>query len=212
MSTERLPARLARRSAAAGAAVGGAALAYVLVVRGDLTLDLGVGRRIQPLGPIRLSIAAPRATVFDFIADPYLKRTPRAMREKIEVLERGSDMVIAAHYTRLADRLTVTTVESVRFERPERVTFRLLRGPVPHITETYELRETETGTDFEYRGELGTDLWGLGSWWGDQVARPWERTVEESLTLVQQEAERRAVRRGSAARSGSVARSGDPAE
>jgi hypothetical protein len=28
----------------------------------------------------------------------------------------------------------------VRFERPERITFRLVRGPVPHVVETYELR------------------------------------------------------------------------
>ncbi len=183
-----------RRSAGVGAAVGGAGLGYVLVVRGALTLDLGVGRRLRPLGPSHTSIAAPRETVFDVIAAPYLDRTPRAMRDKIEVLERGSDMVLAAHFTSLAARLTVTTVETVRFDRPDRVAFRLLRGPVPHITETFELRETDTGTDLEYRGELGTDLWRLGSWWGEQVARQWERTVAESLTLIQAEAERRAGR------------------
>jgi len=30
---------------------------YVLVVRGALTLDLDLGRRIRPLGPIRRTIA-----------------------------------------------------------------------------------------------------------------------------------------------------------
>ena len=50
-------------------------------------------------------------------------------------------MVLAAHYTR-SGRLTTTTVETVRFERPERIWFRLLRGPVPHVLERFELDRT----------------------------------------------------------------------
>lgn len=179
-------------SAALSAALGSGALGYVLVVRGDLTLDIGVGRRVRPLGPITVAIAAPRETVFEVIATPYLKRTPRAMRDKVEVLERGADMVLAAHFTSLAGRLTVTTVETVRFEAPERIAFRLVRGPVPHLTESFELREVEAGSVLEYRGELGTDLWSFGARWGELVARPWERTVAESLATIRAEAERRA--------------------
>jgi hypothetical protein len=51
------------------------------------------------------------------------------------------------------------------------------------------------GTELEYRGELGTDLWRVGSWWGELVARPWERTVAESLSSIRTEAERRAALR-----------------
>ena len=47
---------------------------YALVVRGALTLDLGVGRRVRPLGPIHRTIAAPPETVFDVIAAPYLRK------------------------------------------------------------------------------------------------------------------------------------------
>jgi hypothetical protein len=97
--------------------------AYVLVVRGALTLDLELGRRTRPLGPIELTIEAPPEVVFDVIAAPYLGKTPRAMQDKLNVLERGSDMVLAAHHTTVG-KLTTTTVETVRFERPERVTFR----------------------------------------------------------------------------------------
>ncbi len=169
------------------AAAGG----YVLVVRGALTLDLGLGRRLRPLGPIERTIAAPPGTVFDVIAAPYLGRTPRAMHDKLRVWERGSDMALAAHLT-TAGRLTTTTVETVRFERPHRISFRLLRGPVPHVVETYELAESPGGTRFLYSGELGTDGWRLGQWWGDRVARPWERAVAASLDAIQAEAERRA--------------------
>jgi uncharacterized protein YndB with AHSA1/START domain len=172
-------------------ALGSATVGYVLLVRGALTLDLELGRRIRPLGPITVSIAAPPEKVFDVIADPYLGRTPRAMQHKLQVLERGRDMVLAAHYTTVG-RLTTTTVETVRFERPERVHFRLLRGPVPHVVETYELKQVPDGTELLYSGELGTDLWQLGQWWAGQVAPPWERTVANSLNDIKAEAERRA--------------------
>jgi hypothetical protein len=179
---------LGLRAAVAGSLlVGGAAL----VARAGLTLDIGVGRRIRPLGPIALDIAAPPEVVFDIIAAPYLGRTPRAMRGRLEVIERGADLVLAAHFTRVAPRLTVTTVETVRFERPHRISFRLVKGPVPHVLERYELRPSDTGTAFEYRGELGTDLWALGGVWGDIVAPSWEQTVESTLERVRAEAERR---------------------
>jgi Polyketide cyclase / dehydrase and lipid transport len=171
-------------------------LLWALVVRGSLSLDLGVGRRYRPLGPLTFRIAAPRDVVFDVVSAPYLRKTPRALRSKLEVLERGEDIVLAAHYTRTYG-LTATTVETVRFEAPERVHFRLVRGPVPHVVERFELRETDGGTELEYTGELGTDLWWLGALWGAAVAREWEATVDSSLAGVKAESERRA---GSASR------------
>jgi Polyketide cyclase / dehydrase and lipid transport len=180
-----------RFAVAASLLAGGAAL----VARAGLTLDIGVGRRLRPLGPIALDIAAPPEVVFDVIAAPYLGRTPRALGPKLKVIERGADLVLAAHFTPVAPRLTVTTVETVRFERPHRVSFRLVKGPVPHVLERYELRTSETGTAFEYSGELGTDLWALGAAWGAVVAPSWERTVARSLDAIRAEAERRAHRR-----------------
>ena len=164
----------------------------MLVTRAGLTLDLGIGRRLRPLGPIRMHIAAPPEIVFDVIAAPYLRKTPRAMRDKLEVIERGSDLVLAAHHTRLAPGLTVTTVETVHFEPPHRISFRLIKGPVPHVLEHYELHPRDGGTAFEYHGELGTDLWALGAWWGNRAAPSWERTVAITLEGVRAEAERRA--------------------
>jgi hypothetical protein len=154
MGTTHLPWR--RLIAGAGGAASLAAGA-ALVARAGLTLDIGVGRRVRPLGPIRLHVAAPPDVVFDVIAAPYLGKTPRAMRGKIEVLERGSDLVLAAHFTPLAGGLTVTTVETVRFERPHRISFRLVKGPVPYVVERYELQSRNSGTDFAYTGELGTE-------------------------------------------------------
>ena len=167
---------------------------YALVVRGDLALDVGVGRRVRALGPQEIHIHAPRDVVFEVISGPYL-RTPRAMRAKLEVLERGADMVLAAHHTPVAFGLTATTTETVRFEPPGRIEFRLVRGPVPHVVETFELREEGEKTELVYTGELGTDLWALGERWGVLVARSWEKTVAASLASTKEEAERRAGRR-----------------
>src|SRR5688572_716857 len=183
---------LARRAAVAGSLLAAGA---ALVARAGLTLDIGIGRRLRPLGPIALDIAAPPELVFDVIAAPYLGRTPRALQRKLRVLERGADLVLAAHFTPVAPGLTVTTVETVRFERPHRISFRLVKGPVPHVLERYELRASETGTAFEYSGELGTDLWALGVLWAGIVAPSWEQTVAGSLESVRVEAERRARRR-----------------
>lgn len=183
-------------SLAAGTAVGGvAAGAYLGLVTAAAPLDLDIGRRTRPLGPRTIDIRAARDVVFDLLAEPYLGRATRALREKVTVLERGSDMVLAAHRTPVSRHLTATTVETVRFTRPERVDFRLVRGPVPHVVEQFQLTEQPFGTRLEYTGELGTDLWTLGERWGAAVARRWEQTVVETFRTVRAEAERRAGHR-----------------
>jgi hypothetical protein len=136
-------------------------------------------------------IAASPDAVFDLLAAPYLGRTPRALQEKLEVWVRGTDMVLAAHHTPVGKAIA-TTLETVRFERPERVEFRLVRGPVPHLAESFQLRPDEGGTELTWEGELGTDFWALGRWWGERVGRKWEQAVRHSLGAVKTEAERRA--------------------
>jgi hypothetical protein len=156
-----------------------------------MTVDIGVGRRTRPLGPIEVYVDADRDVVYDVIATPYLKQTPRAMEGKLHVLERGDDLVLAEHYTKVGRRTTVT-VESVRFERPHQVRFRLVRGPVPEVNETFELQPEGDGTRFTYTGVIGTDLWGIGAFWGWIVGRQWEQTVRASIASIKEEAERRA--------------------
>lgn len=78
--------------------------------------------------------------------------------------------------------------------RPSAVHFRLLRGPVPHVIERFELTEDGNATLFHYEGELGADLWALGRRWGDLVARRWDEAVRESVAEFTRIAEMRAVR------------------
>ena len=127
------------------AAVAGG-VGYRLLASGQLTADTGIGRTTRPLGPITVAMAAPRETVFDVIAAPYLGRTPRALADEIEVIERGSDMVLAAHRTPVGAGIVTTTIETVRFDRPATIDFRLVRGPVPHVVERFTLHPDQDAT------------------------------------------------------------------
>lgn len=173
----------------------GAAVALFLVSRGMVHLDLGVGRSFHDLGPITLRIAAPRDLVFETVSAPYLGRMPASLKGKIDILERTENLVVALHRTPLPLRDAVT-VETVAFERPGRVRFELLRGPVPYVKEEFLLEERDGETEFTYRGKLGADLWALGRLYGGRIVKPvWEDVVRRSLEEVKQAAEERALAR-----------------
>jgi len=184
-------------AAALSAAAGVGGLACYLTVTGKLTADTGWGRRVRPLGPFSIDIAVPVGTVFDVIAIPYSGRTPRAMADKLRVLERGTDVLLAEHYSRVhGGRLTTTTVETVIFDRPRWVSFRLVRGAVQRVAEEFSLSERGGTTTLAYAGELGTDFSAAGTWWASKVAPAWEAAVRGSLASIKDEAERRSGHRG----------------
>lgn len=132
-------------------AVGFGALAYVGTATGALSVDVNVGRPRRALDPLRQEIAVAPEVVFDVIGEPYLAKTPHAMEAKLRVFERGTDLVLAEHFTPIGLGLRATTVETVPVRTPEKVSFRLVRGPVPNVTETFELAPTEAGTAFTTR-------------------------------------------------------------
>jgi uncharacterized protein YndB with AHSA1/START domain len=175
-----------------GTLVGGVITLFSWMARGRLTLDADLGRSFHPLGPLTVEIDAPRELVFEHLSAPYLGRTPRETAARLEVIERGSDMVVARHFSKVAF-YTSETVESVRFEAPERISFRHLRGPVPHAVEAFELVERNGGTELVYTGELGIDFWLLGKLTGRYWVTPtWLGIVREHLDEVKTAAEARA--------------------
>jgi len=62
--------------------------------------------------------------------------------------------------------------------------------PASNLDLAFTLHDDAGSTRLDYLGELGTDFWQLGRWWGDQVTRKWEATVWGSLVSVRDEAER----------------------
>ena len=175
--------------------VAGWAGSFLLLAMGRLSLDLGWGRSIHPLGPITIRIAAPRELVFEIIEAPYTGRAPGG--SGIEVLARGDALVVAAHHTQI-HFYTARTVEAVEFEPPARVGFRHLTGPVPHAVEEFTLEESDGSTELHYEGEVGIDFFVLGRIAARRWVRPqWERTVREHLEDVKERAEQRAAARRS---------------
>lgn len=184
----------------AAALAGGSASLFGLMATGRLTLDLGWGRTFHRLGPIELDIDAPRELVYQQLSSPYRGATPRALRDSLQVLERGDDMVVARHVSRVSlfGRITYSaaTVETVRFEEPHRISFRHLRGPVPYAQEEFSLDDRGESTLLTYRGELGIDFWGLGRLAGEHWVVPeWLDQVGAHLSEVKAGAERRAAAR-----------------
>lgn len=165
-----------------------------LTAKGKLTLDVGWGRSRHALGPVVITIAAPRELVYEQLASPYLSRTPRALRTSLEVLDRGTDLVLARHYSDVGPFIA-ETVETVGFEPPRRITFRHVRGPVPYAVEEFVLDGDGDVTDLTYRGELGIDFWLLGRAAAKVVAPTWERVVMDHLDEVKAAVERRAQSR-----------------
>lgn len=162
---------------------------FLALAMGRLHLDLGWGRSVHPLGPIRVRIEAPRELVFEVLSAPYLGR---AASESIEVLARGESLVVAAHLTKV-HFYTARTVEAIELEPPARMGFRHLTGPVPYAVEEFRLEADGEATELRYDGELGIDYFWLGrlaarTW----VVPQWNRTVDAHLREVKPRAERRA--------------------
>jgi hypothetical protein len=176
------------RAAVAGSLlVGGAAL----VTRAGLTLDIGIGRRIRPLGPIVLDIAAPPEVVFDVIAAPYLGRTPRALRNKLEVIERGADLVLAAHFTPVAPGLTVPRSRPCGSSDPTASRSRSSRGRCRTCSNATNC-DRATSVPRSSTAASSAPTCGHSAAPGAMWSPSWEQTVEQSLESVRTEAERRA--------------------
>jgi len=78
--------------------------------------------------------------------------------------------------------------------RPQRVSFRLVRGPVPYVAEGFVLQRQDDATTPRDGGELAADLWrsAAGGWGGGPAL---DAAVAASLASIREEAARRAATR-----------------
>lgn len=179
--------------------LAGFAGGFLLLAMGRLTLDLGWGRTVHPLGPITTRVDAPRELVFEVMTAPYVGRAPG---DGVDVYARGVGLAVAAHHTKV-HFYTARTVELIELEPSRRVGFRHLAGPVPHAVERLELRDAGGATEIEYSGEIGLDFFALGRIAARRWVRPqWERAVREHLEGLRSRAEQRAEGRVARAEGG----------
>ncbi len=123
-------------------------------------------RREFALPSLRLSISARRELVFQLIS--AVGQGPDASHAR--VVERpSSDRAIVEFTTPVFGR-TVRTLEEVMFLPPDRITYRLLRGPLPGVHEEFRLEPADGGTVLYYSG-------------GFQAHGPWPRTVFDRLVV-----------------------------
>lgn len=109
----------------------------------------------------------------------------------MRVLERGQDLVLAAHCTPIGGRIRATTMETVPLRSAP--SDQLPAGPraCPYAVETFTLEQVDDHTLLTYTGQLGTDLWRLGERWGDLVAAKWVAVVAAAFEATKTETERR---------------------
>ena len=167
---------------------------FLALAMGRLHLDLGWGRSLHRLGPIRTGIEAPRELVYEILSAPYIGR---ARNPSIDVLARGDSLVVASHLTKV-HFYEARTVEAIDLEPPVRMGFRHLTGPVPYAVEEFRLEQDGDETELHYDGELGIDFFLLGRLAARRWVIPqWHRAVREHLGTIKAQAEQRARSRDS---------------
>jgi hypothetical protein len=164
---------------------------FLALAMGRVHVDLGWGRSLHQLGPMRMRIAAPRELVYEVLSAPYLGR---AGSPAVDVVARGDSLVVASHRTKV-HFYEARTVEAIDLEPPARIGFRLLTGPVPYAVEEFRLEDEDGETELRYDGELGVDFFALGRIAGRRWVVPqWNRAVAEHLETAKAQAEQRAQR------------------
>ena len=119
-----------------------------------------------PLPSLSLPIDARPELVFQLIR--AVGQGPDAKHAR--VVERPApDRAIVEFMTSLP-LWTVRTLEEVVFIPPDRITYRLLRGPLPEVHEEFRLEAADGGTVLRYSGTF-------------RAHEPWPRTLVDRLVV-----------------------------
>ncbi len=119
-----------------------------------------------PLPTLGIAIEASPALVFQLVAAVGQGRDATHAR----VLRRPSPEVAIVEFTTRVLGRQVRTLEEVRFYPPDRITYRLLRGPLPAVNEEFRVESRDGGTMLVYRGTF-------------EAHPPWPRTVLDRLLV-----------------------------
>jgi len=142
----------------------------------------------RPLPRLSVSIHARRELVFQLIA--AVGQGPDAAHAR--VLERpAADRLIVEFTTRVLGR-TVKTLEEVGLHPPDRISYRLLRGPLPDVEEEFRLEPHEPGVVLSYSGTYQPNRGWLRALFDQMVVPPlYRRAVRQSMEQIKRAAEER---------------------
>ena len=142
-----------------------------------------------------VTIDAPRELVYQLMSSFGRGRLKGAGAESSRVVSRsGNDLVV--EFRSQAGRFTVTTVELVTLDPPERITFQHIEGPFHSALEEFVLSEAEGCMRLRHSGEfIWSRLPGVGwlvGWF--VLKRPFERLIKRHMEQLKAASEARARR------------------
>ena len=142
----------------------------------------------EPLPALDLAIAARPGLVFQLISAVGQGADAAHAR----VVERPSpERAIVEFTTRVMGR-TVKTLEEVRFHAPDRISYRLLKGPIPAVEEEFRVEPDGERTVLRYRGTFTAhSAWWRGGFDRIVVPRIYRRAVWASMVQIKLAAEER---------------------
>lgn len=150
--------------------------------------------------PVRIKchevmIEAPRELVYQLMSSFGRGRLNGASSESSKVLSRSGNDLIVEFKTR-AGRFTVTTIEQVTLDSPERITFQHVKGPFHSAREEFVLREAGGGMRLEHSGEFVWSRLPVLGWLVGRfiLKRPFERVLEKHIEQLKAASEARARR------------------
>ncbi|HET9494620.1 MAG TPA: hypothetical protein VFR15_10345 [Chloroflexia bacterium] len=120
-------------------------------------------------------------------------------RNKARLVERKSEHVLLVEFVTHSGNTVYNTLEEMTLHPPDRITYRHLKGPLPHIWEEIELKDVgikqgRRKTLLLYRGEFRTRSL-LGYLLGPLYIKPlFDRLATEHLQELKQAAEARGAR------------------
>ena len=140
--------------------------------------------------PIRLKthsvlIKAPRDMVYEKMTSFRGGRLQGDNNESSRVISQDGNDIVAEFKTK-AGPFTYTTLEEVKLEPPDRITFRHVKGPLHYAREEFVLNDVDGDTELVHSGEF---IWNrfpvlgwLGGWF--YTKRTFERAIEKHVQQI----------------------------
>lgn len=146
------------------------------------------------LSPQSLYIAAHRELVYQMVTAIGKGKLPGSSMSS-KLISKNEDTIVAEFYTKVG-LVTVTTREEMKLEKPERIRYRWLKGPVKHVREEIVFNETDNGgCELAHSGEFDLKIPLLGWLVGRlYIKRQFEKIVIDHMVEIKEAAEARAAR------------------
>ena len=144
----------------------------------------------------RVRINAPRELIFQMMSSFGRGRLKGDTNEASEVISRDGDHLVVRFRTK-AGPISYDTVEEITLEKPSRITFKHLSGPLNYATEEFLFEEVdEFETNLVHDGEFIWKRFPFFGWLGGVIyTKPtFERTLVKHMAQIKEASEARASR------------------